>query len=184
MRTRGTIAAALCLTLIAGSSLLFACGPKQEAPAPAPVELSKQVGTPATSTAAAPAAAATPTAVPVKVLDSGNVYGITKGAKAPTFTLTKPATIAEITDYHYIDGGGPTPGTIGLKGSDGTMYGPWSTTGLDGQGGVKNAFWDAKPNAQVPAGTYTVVDSDPGTWSTNSRAKGLGFSTVWVVYGQ
>jgi hypothetical protein len=142
------------------------------------MELSKKVGTPATSTAAAPA---TP-AAPVKVLDSGNVYGITKGAKAPTFTLAKPGTVTEITDYHYIDGGGPTPGTIGLKGADGTVYGLWGTTGLDGQGGVKNAFWDAKPNVDIPAGTYTVVDSDPGTWSTNSRAKGLGFSTVWVAY--
>jgi len=106
----------------------------------------------------------------------------TSAAKAPTFTLEKAAIVTEMMTYHYIVGGGPTPGTIGLKAADGTVYGPWSTTGLDGQGAVKNAYWDAKPNAEVPAGTYTVMDSDPGTWSTNDQAKGLGFVTVLGTY--
>jgi hypothetical protein len=123
-----------------------------------------------------------PAGTPVKVLDTGNVYGIRKGGKAPSFTLDKPGTVVDITNYHFIDGGGPAPGTISLKSADGKTFGPWPCVGIDGQGAVKNAFWRATPNAALPAGTYTVVDSDPGTWSTNDAAKGIGFSTVMVVY--
>ena len=119
---------------------------------------------------------------PVKVFEVGNVYGIKAGAKAPSFALSKPAVVTMIQTYHYIAGGGPAPGTIGLKAADGTVYGPWKSAGSDGQGGVKNAFWTAVPNAEVPAGTYTIVDSSPGTWSSNGRAKGLGFVTVMAAY--
>jgi hypothetical protein len=110
---------------------------------------------------------ATPTSEPVKILEIGNVYGIHKGGKAPSFKLDKPATITNLTTYHYIDG---------------ETYGPWQATGLDGQGGVKNAFWEAKPMESIPAGKYTVIDSSPGTWSTNAKAGGVGFTTIWVAY--
>jgi hypothetical protein len=119
---------------------------------------------------------------PVKILETGNTLGVRTGAKAPTFKLSKPAMLVEINDYHYIEGGLPAPGTIGVRDASGKLYGPWPCTGSDGQGGVKNAFWSAKPNAALPAGTYTVVDSGPKTWSTNGAAKGLGFCTVNVTY--
>jgi hypothetical protein len=122
-----------------------------------------------------------PPAKPVTVFDNGNPIAIHAGGKAPTFKLSTAATITTMTSYHYIVGGGPSPGTLGLKSADGTMYGPWQCKGADGQGGVKNAFWIAEPNADVPAGTYTIVDSDPSTWSTNSKAGGLGFATVNVI---
>jgi hypothetical protein len=119
-----------------------------------------------------------PPAKPVTLFDNGNPIAIHAGGKAPSFKLGTAATITAMTSYHYIVGGGPSPGTLGLKGADGTMYGPWQCKGEDGQGGVKNAFWVAEPNADVPAGTYTIVDSDPSTWSTNSKAGGKGFATV------
>jgi len=162
--------------LIAAALLLAACGPKEEYSV-------RPTWVPGETTAAAPATATPPAAAtPVKLFDLGNVYGVRKDAKAPTFTLEKAAVVTEMVTYHYIVGGGPTPGTIGLKAADGTVYGPWSTTGLDGQGAVKNAYWDAKPNVEVPAGTYTVMDSDPSTWSTNDQAEGLGFATVLGTY--
>ena len=65
------------------------------------------------------------TGTPVKIFEVGNVYGIKAGAKAPKFTLSKAATIVQIIDYHYLAGGGPAPGTIGLRGAGGTTYGPW-----------------------------------------------------------
>lgn len=49
-----------------------------------------------------------------------------------------------------------------------------------GQGGVQNAYWAVLPNIEVPAGTYTVIDSDPSTWSYNSQSKGCGFTTIWT----
>jgi hypothetical protein len=173
MRSRILVALSLSAVLVASAAVLAACGPKEEFK-----NTSAFVDT-STAAAASPTA---PAAAPVKFLEVGNVYGVRTGAKAPKFTLEKAATITEIDDYHYIDGGGPTPGTIGLKAADGKMYGPWPCVGLDGQGNVKNATWKATPNAEVPAGTYTVIDSGPGTWSTNDRAKSLGFVTVLGVY--
>lgn len=125
---------------------------------------------------------AAPANAPVKLLDTGNPLGIRKGGKAPSFTLKKPATITNLTTYHYIDGGGPAPGTLSVRSADGKTYGPWQAMGIDGQGGVKNAFWETKPMEKIPAGTYTVVDSGPGTWSTNAKARGIGFTTLWVAY--
>ncbi len=116
------------------------------------------------------------------MLDTGNTLGIRPGGSAPSFTLDKPAKLSIFTTYHYVDGGGPAPGTLALTGPDGKTYGPWQTKGLEGQGGVANAFWEARPDVLLPAGTYKVVDSDPSTWSTNDKAKGVGFTTVVVVY--
>jgi len=172
MRTRIRVAAAVSVTVIIAALLLSACGPKEQY-SEASWEPTETTG------AAAPAVAA-----PEKLFEIGNIYGVREGAKAPTFTLAKDATITGIADYHYVIGGGPTPGTIALKAADGTIYGPWDTVGLEGQGGVANATWDAKPNAKVPAGTYTVVDSDPSTWSTNDAAEGLGFVTVFGTYAE
>lgn len=118
----------------------------------------------------------------VVVLDTGNNLGIRAGSTAPSFTLDRPAALETLTTYHYIDGGGPTPGTLGLEAADGTAFGPWQAYGIDGQGGVANAFWRVEPDVTLPAGTYTVVDSDPSTWSTNDTAGGVGFTTVTVVY--
>jgi hypothetical protein len=174
MRVRSFAVLAVCAFLAAAALPITACGPEQEM-------WSQRSTWEASET---PSAAATATAAPVKLFDLGNIYGVKAGAKAPTFTFDKDAIVTEIMDYHYIVGGGPTPGTIALKRDDGTMFGPWQTVGLDGQGNVKNAYWDAKPNVKVPAGTYTVVDSDPGTWSTNQQANGLGFVTILGTFAQ
>lgn len=118
----------------------------------------------------------------VVALDTSNNLGIRAGGTAPTFTLDRSAALETLTTYHFIDGGGPAPGTLGLTAADGSTYGPWQAYGMDGQGGVANAFWRVEPDVTLPAGTYTVVDSDPSTWSTNDTAAGVGFTTVTVVY--
>lgn len=58
------------------------------------------------------------------------------------------------------------------------MYGPWQSEGTAGQGGVQNADWHVYTYQEIPAGTYTVVDSNPSTWSHNSGSGGRGFATV------
>jgi hypothetical protein len=119
----------------------------------------------------------------VTVLDTFNSLGVSPGSStAPSFEIDKPAKLAVLTTYHYIEGGGPSPGTLSLKGSDGAVYGPWQAEGVEGQGGVANAFWQVKPNVALPVGSYEIVDSDPGTWSTNDQAGGVGFASVAVVY--
>jgi hypothetical protein len=93
-----------------------------------------------------------------------------------TFGIIEPWNVTEITTYHWNSGRGAMPGTIGLRAQDGTAYGPWSASGLPGQGGVANAYWVVKPNVVIPPGTYTVVDSDPGTWAQNSETLGKGMA--------
>ena len=116
-------------------------------------------------------------------MNNENVYGILSGPKSPTtFTFTQTVTLTHIGTYHYHDKNKVVPlGTLGLRDASGKIYGPWKTTGLEGQGGVKDAFWDAAPNAVIPAGTYTVVDSDPETWSYNKQSNYQGFASVRYI---
>ncbi len=106
-----------------------------------------------------------PPGEPQVLFEVNSIAGVSSGPPEPTvFTLDTPAYLTSIFTYHYFNEGTP-PGTIGLQGADGTSYGPWPAAGTEGQGGVDNANWFVSPNVTVPAGTYTVVDSDPGTWS-------------------
>ena len=109
-----------------------------------------------------------------KVLSIGAAYN---GATTPTtFSISQSWLVTYILTYHWNNGQGVTPGTIGLRASDGTVYGPWQATGEPGQGGVPDANWIVRPNAVIPPGTYTVVDSDPSTWAQNDETGGAGMS--------
>jgi hypothetical protein len=83
-----------------------------------------------------------------------------------------------IQTYHWNNARGAQPGTIALRKDDGTVFGPWRTVGKPGQGGVPNAYWEVSPNITIPAGTYTIVDSDPATWSQNAQSGGRGFVVI------
>ncbi len=72
---------------------------------------------------------------------------------------------------------GPS-GTISLKGSDGTVYGPHSASGIPGRGGMPNAGWEARPNVIIPAVAYRIVDSSPSTWAQNGDSGGRGQAIV------
>ena len=98
------------------------------------------------------------------------------GATPTTFTVSESWLVTEIKTYHWNNGIGVTPGTIGLMAADGTILGTWQADGLPGQGDVLNAYWVANPNIVIPAGTYTVIDSDPDTWSQNSETNGVGMA--------
>ncbi|HWP95716.1 MAG TPA: hypothetical protein VN426_02625 [Syntrophomonadaceae bacterium] len=107
-----------------------------------------------------------------------NVNSVMSQPTSPTvFTIDQPCKITSILDYHYLNKGA-LPGTITLKSQDGTVYGPWKTEGTVGQGNVANANWIAKPNIVIKAGTYTVIDSDPATWSQNPKSNGCGFTEI------
>lgn len=119
--------------------------------------------------------------VPVTLFTNTNPDGVIPGATVPsTFTVgSEPAHITAVVTYHYVmPSGVPTTGQISLHGPDGTVYGPWSTTGSEGQGGIANAIWQADVDLVLPAGTYTIIDSDPATWSANEGTGGSGM--FWV----
>ena len=99
------------------------------------------------------------------------------GAYTPAaFTITRPWLLTKLGTYHWNNGRGADPGTLSLRASDGTRYGPWQASGQPGSGGVTNAYWLVIPDALIPAGAYTVIDSDPGTWSQNDETSGRGMS--------
>lgn len=113
-----------------------------------------------------------------QIFYNGNVGGVTNSPTNPTvFIIDKERLITSIMNYHYFNGGA-LPGTISLKHSDGTVYGPWQTWGVVGQGGVVNAYWAFYPLVKIKPGTYTVIDSDPSTWSNNTGSNNCGFT--WI----
>ncbi len=115
----------------------------------------------------------------VEIFNSGNTYGVLNRPTAPaTFTLSRPHVITMISTYHWNDGRGTGTGTVALVDANGQMFGPWSVTGTPGQGGVPNASWTCTPNAEIPAGTYTIVDSEPATWSQNAESGGRGMALL------
>jgi len=112
------------------------------------------------------------------IYTNGNIAGVQNNpTRETTFTIDAAHRVTYINTYHYFNGG-KLPGTIGLRHSDGTMYGPWQSEGALGQGGVQNAYWFVLPKVEIKAGSYTVVDSDRATWSQNSGSSGAGFVEI------
>ena len=99
--------------------------------------------------------------------------------EAASFRIDHPTSISKIRTYHWNDGLGQAPGTIGLMDQEGKIFGPWQASGEKGSGGVADAFWVVLPNIDLENGEYTVIDSDPATWSQNSETGGRGMTSVW-----
>jgi len=112
------------------------------------------------------------------IYDSWNTGSVDSNPTcSPFFTITEPQMITYIDTYHWNNAAGAPEGTIGLRNGYGTQYGPWVVdTSLD-QSEVPKGYWIAHPNEVIPAGTYTIEDSDPATWSQNSESP-CGFSKV------
>lgn len=135
-----------------------------------------------TQTATTSAVSSTETRIPAEPVvsfDNGNIYGVGNGpTSTTTFELEEPRILAMIQNYHWNSARGATPGTIALRDAQGRQYGPWQTEGSPGQGGVPNAYWTARPMIRLPAGVYTVIDSDPASWAQNAQSDGRGFTRV------
>jgi hypothetical protein len=113
-----------------------------------------------------------------RLFNSYNQCTTLNSAKPALVTLAKPAHITQIADYHFNNGVAVKPGTIGLMAANGHVFGPYRATKQTGT-------WDwitAVINLTVPAGTYSVVDSSPATWSQNSFSGGRGFTRVFGAF--
>ncbi|UWG95885.1 hypothetical protein LPY66_13285 [Dehalobacter sp. DCM] len=129
--------------------------------------------------AAEPVVRGEPLDEPIPISNTDNIAGVSNGPTAPTtFTIDKPHLVTYIRNYHWNKGRGASLGQIGLKDQNGKVYGPWQASGTQGQGGVPNANWEVFPNIVIPAGTYTVTDSDPASWSANEESGGRGMGQV------
>jgi len=114
------------------------------------------------------------------ILEINTLGGVGNGPTSPAeFTLDQPVLISRIRTYHWNYGSGQTPGTIWLEDDSGNQYGPWQASGEPGSGGVADAYWVVQPDVELSPGTYTVVDSDPETWSQNSETGGRGVTWIW-----
>jgi len=125
--------------------------------------------------------------------DNYNVQAVNNGANKPAFTLkpTDPSELCRIETYHWNNGRGKVPGTIGLVNTTtGAQYGPFPAVGKPGQGGAQNVNWehDLNPRIELKPGDYEVIDSHPPSWSWNAtsvdkapRPKAAGFAKVWLA---
>lgn len=107
--------------------------------------------------------------------------GVSNDPPNPTvFTLDETRTITKIGTYHWNYATGDMPGTIGLVDDYGNVYGPWQAEGDFGMGGVADAYWIVRlsPALELPAGTYTIVDSNPSTWSYTYESDNCGIAAV------
>ena len=138
----------------------------------------------ATPTAAPPPPTTTPTVAPTseaaieeKFFEVWSTGVADNGATVPTtFEIDQAWKVTQILTYHWNDGQGKAPGTVGLRAADGAIYGPWQAVGVPGNGGLPNAAWYVTPNVVIPPGAYTVLDSDPGSWAYNSETGGAGMA--------
>ena len=123
------------------------------------------------------------TSDPIQLYSNSNTGPVKVGATAPaTFTVESGSVrVTGLTTYHYVEPKGvASSGDVGIVGSSGHLYGIWTTTGLTGQDGVKNASWVAMFDIVLTPGTYTITDTDPSTWSSNSGTGGAG---MFWIYG-
>jgi|HubBroStandDraft_1064217.scaffolds.fasta_scaffold28691_2 hypothetical protein len=111
-------------------------------------------------------------------LNSGDVSPNPPTVLAVQCQLTGPATVALIQTYHWNNAKGAAPGFIVLVNwTTQTAYGPFAAKGSSGNG-VANVLWTATVNLTLPAGSYSVFDSDLTTWSTNGASGGAGFAQL------
>lgn len=121
----------------------------------------------------------------IKILDNSNGGGVLGGGRPPSF-MTKGVRycLMQIVTYHWNNGEGAKPGTLGLNGLFGAKLGPWPATGSSGQGNAADVNWTANLSTLakpvVIRGVYSCVDSDPATWSQNTQSHGTGFCQVYV----
>ena len=78
------------------------------------------------------------------LFNNSNSAGVANHPTNPTmFTLNAPASISELVTYHWNNGRGARPGTIGLRSQTGQIFGPFAARGVAGQGGVPRFVFKA-----------------------------------------
>lgn len=100
--------------------------------------------------------------------------------KPTRFALGEVQRVTRIETLHWNRGAGSPPGSIALQGRNGELFGPWQASAMttDGTGGT---WWQVRPDLDLPAGRYTVLDSDPATWSRNPQLGSIGIVRIYGV---
>lgn len=109
----------------------------------------------------------------VEIFKIGSDAAVSNGGKNATVTLDNDTYASELWTYHWNDKNGAPAGTIQMLSEDGTVYGPWQATSIN------TYYWKTTPQTTIPSGNYTIIDSDPATWSQNTETKGEGMT--WML---
>jgi hypothetical protein len=124
---------------------------------------------------------------PFTLFDDSNTGGVSNGGTPPELSTKGHAyCLSSLTTYHWDNGHGARPGTIGLttvarSAAIGATIGPFPAAGSSGQAGAADVNWTATVTTPVVIqGNYTCADSSPGTWSEDQASGGHGFCTVMV----
>jgi tetratricopeptide (TPR) repeat protein len=113
------------------------------------------------------------------IFDNMNLLPVSNNPeKFPQFDNENIGVIKYIETYHWNDGKGSPPGTIALQQSNGKIIGPWEATGFP-KGDVPDVYWRASVDSVILTyDNYTIIDSNPETWSHNDRSDNTGFALV------
>ena len=110
----------------------------------------------------------------------GNDNAVQNGPTvATTFQVARRSKLLFLMTYHWNYGNGKMPGQIGLQRGD--RKASWHAAGSPTSGKNTNVYWEIKPDVTLDPGVYTVLDSDPSTWSCNSQSGGQGHAVVKLV---
>jgi hypothetical protein len=115
----------------------------------------------------------------IALFDNWNEQAVDNNPTGPTqFTIKNDYLVTYIANYHWNNGQGMARGEISLRDQNGKVHGPWKVVTSSGQDGKPNVNWECKPSIKIPAGTYTVMDSDVASWSQNEKSGRVGMSRV------
>lgn len=106
----------------------------------------------------------------VQIFKVGNDNAVSNGGTPPAFSTNKAYWLKDLWTYHWNGGQGQAAGTIAIQSADGTLYGPWQAELNNG------VYWVARPGVTLPAGSYTVIDSNPSTLAQNGGTGGQGMA--------
>ena len=121
------------------------------------------------------------TGAEVVLFDNTNTGAVVNAPPQPTlFTLSREARVTYLMTYHWNDGLGATPPAgegQRIRDSAGAEYGPFPVVATSGSG-HPSVNWISRPDVNLPAGEYTILDPDPGTWSHNVASGSSGFAAI------
>jgi len=100
-------------------------------------------------------------------------------SKETLFSIQGSCVISTISNYHKKQKEETKVGTIGLRASTKRMYGPWQAKQTDALGKNNVQYKTVTPHVTLPPGTYTIIDSDKNSWSSNIQSGKRGMSHVY-----
>lgn len=121
----------------------------------------------------------------IKIFDNTNIEAVQNGGISPLFNVPfgKAYHLLSIHTYHWNNGQGQIPGTLGIEDEAGNRK-EWQATATSGYKGAPNVNWSVDVDERIILrdinGPYKVLDSDPKTWSQNSSTQGKGFAIIWL----